>query len=427
MRRSPRQRYPYVPGDRDPFIHPLQGLGPQGGPPVYAGPPLPPQQDYYADIFAALQRLTSTIGADARVAPDLRRPIPHALTWGKDTPSLLGPEPAVWRPGNVDREILLNPIRTMEDRPGRWPQDPEAYVHLLSSAGSSNNHAGEPRVPIADAGVISTGGIRRDPAPDDFLDTLRYYAGPHLSQAVSNGVQLGRWLGGPLLEFLPGTGDALALRDTTESAREGTEAVHQGRYGDAALSFGLSGIDALGTLPVIPHIGGYIRRAKLFDPHATLPELEAIAREASESHPISPELTAHIRQGDMAILNEHVEGHPELQRNVDPRQATILDLVLGKNAVSKVNDENRLGLERHHLMTEKSRPQFLDLGFNDAMRDLATEHLDWRAHRGAGVGIHSLGYNRFVRNVVSMPDVSPEEVQRQIVDFYRQHGRLHAP
>ena len=44
MRRSPRQCYPYVPGDLDPFIRPLQGFGPQGGPAVHAAPPLPLQQ-----------------------------------------------------------------------------------------------------------------------------------------------------------------------------------------------------------------------------------------------------------------------------------------------------------------------------------------------------------------------------------------------
>lgn len=51
MRRSPRQRYPYFPGDHDPFVRPLESFHSQGGPPLPTVPQLSQRRDYYAEIF----------------------------------------------------------------------------------------------------------------------------------------------------------------------------------------------------------------------------------------------------------------------------------------------------------------------------------------------------------------------------------------
>jgi hypothetical protein len=95
MRRSPRQRYPYFPGDPDPFIRPLQGIDPPSRPAVSANAfQLPPTRSS-DDIFAALQRLTSTIASATSGVPDPAPPtmseaMPRMEPWVHDKgPALL--------------------------------------------------------------------------------------------------------------------------------------------------------------------------------------------------------------------------------------------------------------------------------------------------------------------------------------------------
>lgn len=61
MRRSPRQRYPYFPGDHDPFIRPLDSIHPQGGWPHPIVPQVSQRRDYYAKVFDQLAQLNSII------------------------------------------------------------------------------------------------------------------------------------------------------------------------------------------------------------------------------------------------------------------------------------------------------------------------------------------------------------------------------
>lgn len=97
MRRSPRQRYPYFPGDHDPFIRPLDSIVADPGQPVphvFRLPPLDPSEDRFAALrrpLLSIEKLASALQSEM-----VMHTVPDGDEWssssyvGRDMPSASG-------------------------------------------------------------------------------------------------------------------------------------------------------------------------------------------------------------------------------------------------------------------------------------------------------------------------------------------------
>jgi hypothetical protein len=116
-------------------------------------------------------------------------------------------------------------------------------------------------------GTGRSGGPRATPA-----DTLRQLAGDisnflnsvptgqdllvrDLPRAVENNASA---LAELFLGMLPGSGDAIAVRDAADFSGKTVDALRGGRFGDAAGNFGLTAASAAGALPFVPHLAGIV-------------------------------------------------------------------------------------------------------------------------------------------------------------------------
>jgi hypothetical protein len=114
-------------------------------------------------------------------------------------------------------------------------------------------------------GTGRSGGPRATPA-----DTLRALAGDisnflnsvptgqdllvrDIPRAVENNASA---LAELFLGMLPGSGDAIAVRDAADFSGKTVDALRGGRFGDAAGNFGLAAASAAGALPFVPHLAG---------------------------------------------------------------------------------------------------------------------------------------------------------------------------
>jgi len=89
-----------------------------------------------------------------------------------------------------------------------------------------------------------------EPPRNGLLDTLSYYAGPHVTQSVSGIANLARALAEPALSLLPGSGEAMSARDSMGAARNALSAALMGDYGQAGVSGANSLLSAAGAIPL---------------------------------------------------------------------------------------------------------------------------------------------------------------------------------
>jgi hypothetical protein len=171
MRRSPRQRYPYFPGDPDPFINPLQGLGAL-------------RRDASVDVFAALQRLTSTdpLRNEADDLPSIEIP-------ERPTPSI-PPEPED-DGGNAppSRPPLASPFPNVE--PGLSDQDFDTGVDERIDQLKQSAEEEAARLQLErrrEAAKLEAGSQQADPAYAKAVDDFEKYIA---AKSASGGLPAG--------------------------------------------------------------------------------------------------------------------------------------------------------------------------------------------------------------------------------------------
>jgi len=64
-----------------------------------------------------------------------------------------------------------------------------------------------------------------------------------------------------ILGMMPGSGDAMAVRDAADYSGRTVQSAREGQYGDAAGNAALTALMAAGALPMVPGFGGMVNRA----------------------------------------------------------------------------------------------------------------------------------------------------------------------
>lgn len=96
--------------------------------------------------------------------------------------------------------------------------------------------------------------------PGPLTDTqLSYYLGPHATSGLNALIAAVNAAAEPVLGMLPGSGEALAVRDSLRAGREMGAHLDQGRYSQAAIDAAYSSLAAAGALPLA---GGLISAAR---------------------------------------------------------------------------------------------------------------------------------------------------------------------
>jgi hypothetical protein len=369
MRRSPRLRYPYFPGDPDPYIHPLQSFGPAGGPPPPpAPPPLAPPADPNADIFAALERLTSllaSIKSGAATPVDVER-VPRPA------------EEAPRYPGND-----AGPLWLMPDPPRPAPIGD--YSDQLASPSS----AWLPRDSTADYLLRQKSSISllEPPAP---------------------------------AEEPSGTSDA--------QARFPSDPYAQGEWqlNEDAAPLELANLGGPPRFYLGPG-GRPLSPAEQLRWSNYLHALELL-REVNPRHPQLQSLHGPHWVPDDKDIADVWRAVP--QKDGEPvYRAPELDLHLGPlwREIGKLRGELGLqSLEWHHPMPTQYRKWFNDNGIPESLRNELGYYMSMREHRGAG-GLHPY-WNRSWKPITGrFPDLSSEAISQELLELLHRYGQLRTP